>query len=466
MTFIELNKYDFNHIKSLSNEINGISMGKKILFLLCINLIFNCFIIPRDTIQDTLNNLLINNLFDAVKFQNTSMLSRFLDDIHADPNEISNNGRTLLWLAVENNDIETVKILLEDPRTDPNLQGIHELFPLYVAAEEGYDDIVIELLNHPRINVNQQIDDGTTALSIAVQKAKISTVRILSNDPRVDPNLARNDGDFPLFLASFYGNTTIVKILLRNPNINTNQRVRNTNLRTNNGATALYAASFKGDIATVEALLEVQRTNPNLRVVDGNTPLSIATQGNHTRIVELLSTDRRTDPNIVTRNGFSSLFIAACKGYREIVKILLRNPRLRHTRTIPEDRTALANTIISILQGNRIAAENRDPVMIALNNGHLDIAFIILASQNKILKQNLNQQRLSDTARELLDKYDRFIHEDSNELHDAIFTKIVIPENLAPLEEIIDQSLLSFFLGALAENDDEFEQLEQLFVTD
>ena len=97
--------------------------------------------------------------------------------------------KTSLFLAIEKDNVEIVKLLLSNPSIDVN-KGYGNKAPLLLAIEKDNVEIVKLLLSNPSINVNQESETvveyqfkmtriETTALFLTIYQQKIETLKIL-----------------------------------------------------------------------------------------------------------------------------------------------------------------------------------------------------------------------------------------------------------------------------------------------
>lgn len=219
--------------------------------------------------------------FDSIKY----CISRNMIDINSRL-IFYDKHTSLLYLAIEDDEVDLVRILLESPEIDVNFETClytytsnHDVMkeyirtPLSLAIEKGNIDIVRLLLSNDRINVNardidcQEYEDRDnicfykvmnfmdickidieeeyqssskhpinqkSPLIIAVEHGNIEIVRLLLSFPNIDINFISNIGKkeklniewqevSALYIAVDRGMVDIVNLLLSNPDINVNQ---------------------------------------------------------------------------------------------------------------------------------------------------------------------------------------------------------------------------------------------------
>ncbi|XP_070803763.1 ankyrin repeat and SOCS box protein 3 [Pituophis catenifer annectens] len=142
----------------------------------------------------------------------------------ADPNEVTNDATTPLFLAVENEHTNVIKLLLQH---GANLNGSHcwsEWNSLHQAAFQNYSEI-LKLLLDEGANKESVDDFGITPLFIAAQYGKLECLRILISYG-ANINCQAKDQATPLFIAAQEGNDKCVELLLAegaNPNLYCNE---------------------------------------------------------------------------------------------------------------------------------------------------------------------------------------------------------------------------------------------------
>ena len=124
------------------------------------------------------------SLWDCCRHGNDDALRQLLESgavTVEDANRRDGEGRTALYLAVDANHIECIRLLLPLNGIDVNIADRDGWTPLYIACSGGHTDIVRLLL---------------------------------SNGNGIDVNIANRDGYTPLYTACSGGHTDIVRLLL------------------------------------------------------------------------------------------------------------------------------------------------------------------------------------------------------------------------------------------------------------
>ena len=256
------------------------------------------------------------------------IISMLLENGH-DVNVRDGRGATPLWMAVEFNVIDVVKLLLSKKDVDVNHVPIENLSALQLASSSGHLEIVTSLLAHKQIDVNFRDRMGRTALALAAMKDHDNVIQLLLNHKHLDVNLVDFEGrralswDVRLLCASS------VKALLADTNID-------PNFRDWNGMTPLLGvASWLYD--------DIIRSNwMDLRSLDLN--IKRKTNEWRTDIVEVLLSRADVDVNARTLNGRSALWFAAFNGMCGIFKLLLTHPKVELGNRDAAEWTFLAQT--------------------------------------------------------------------------------------------------------------------------
>ncbi|KAL2046727.1 hypothetical protein ABVK25_011599 [Lepraria finkii] len=140
----------------------------------------------------------------------------------------------LLW-SIQNDDIETTKLLLDYPSTDINILDENKKTYLQWSLMSGSRDMTELLLSHPDIDVNMIHDNRDTTLTYAVKTDKIAIATLLLRHPRIDVNIPDQHCSTALMEAAKLGHAQLVDLLLQN---------KSTDLvaRNSSGETAFFLA--------------------------------------------------------------------------------------------------------------------------------------------------------------------------------------------------------------------------------
>ncbi len=284
------------------------------------------------------------------------------------------NQLTPLCLAVRKGHLEIVEPLLQRLEIDVNRPSEPQLCPLYshlthsplhsaviaafdenVQKENGYAIIKL-LLNHKDISPNNKDKDDLTPLHLAIERAvsvqdglirKHSTieigriVEILLQSPQVDCNAKRYHGITPLHRAIDLRQEGIVKLLLERKDII-------IELQDDEGRTPLHLAAQRGDVGIVQALIKAGADKYKL-TKKHITPLHLAIMGGHEKVAESLVTTSSIDQTLV------------------------HEARIYKAATLGDNAT-----MESLLSSDIHRCDLKRPFQIALANGHVKIANLLL----------------------------------------------------------------------------------------
>jgi len=257
-------------------------------------------------------------------------------------NNVGNNGRHALSLAVESGYIEIAKMILQQPGVDVNLRN-----PILLAMDGGHSEIVEMLLENENIEadvmgnnisglilaciknhvkcvelilkhekcrtaayINHEYthaySDNTCALLIAAENNFFEIVRILLKQPETDCNKVSKKGRTLLTYAMVRNQLEILKILLANENIKLDKLDEDEN-------TYLIRACEEESIECVKLFLEDARCSAsivNKKNKYHNTALIIAVKKSNPVMVRLILDFPGTDCNITDEHGFTPLMYA------------------------------------------------------------------------------------------------------------------------------------------------------------
>jgi uncharacterized protein len=222
------------------------------------------------------------------------------------------------------------------------------------AEKQDWAAVSAQLSAKADLNATQV--DGTTALHWAAYHDKADLVtQLLGAGAKADEK--NRYGITPLLLACQNGSEEIVRALLNaGADPDANQR---------GGEEAIMIASRTGKPGAVKALLEHgARIESHDR--SGQTSLMWAAAEGHAEVIDLLiqkgaKVEHRLD------SGFTALLFAAREGKGEAVKILLQHGADVKDAIVTKDRI-----------GGRDAPNGTSAVLLAMENGHFELAMEII----------------------------------------------------------------------------------------
>ncbi|XP_055953567.1 uncharacterized protein LOC129989212 [Argiope bruennichi] len=291
-------------------------------------------------------------------------------------------GRTLLHLAAESNQIEIIKFLAKRMSTISDWKDRNGHFPLYYAVKNNYKNAVLELIDND-ISVEEY-----ESIEMAVRSGYKDILDILLKNCKRDfiTNLCKfrlQNGFSLLHLATVNGHLSVVETLLK-------FRIDIDATVPENGMTSLHLA-IKYDHTEIVEMLVRKKANVNIQSEDGHTPLHLASADGSIRMIEILL---NVGAKLSIRNKSNQLPVelAAANGHLIAVKILLetQEENLNNLLHIAAKNGNLE--IAKYLIGKNCDLHFRDsmhlkPIHVAVQHGHLDIVKLFLKSDES-LKDN------------------------------------------------------------------------------
>ena len=207
-----------------------------------------------------------------------------------------------------------------------------------------------------KADLNTTQVDGTTALHWAAYHDKADIVtQLLGAGAKADA--ANRYGITPLLLACQNGNEEIVRSLL-NAGADANAKQRG-------GETALMIASRTGKPGAVKVLLE-KGAKIDAQDRTGQTALMWAAAEGHAEVIELLI-QKGAEVNHRLKSGFTALLFAAREGKAAAVRMLLKHGADVKDAIVTEGKA-----------GGRDAPNGTSAVLLAMENGHFELAMEII----------------------------------------------------------------------------------------
>lgn len=224
------------------------------------------------------------------------------------------DGKTLLHLAVQENESTVVQYLLKRGE-NPNVADLEGNTPMHIAAAEGYVEMVQTLMaaggdiNHATLN-------NVTPLQAAVEQNRPIMIKAMTQKFHAQVNTIRkNDGWTPLYTAAYKGTQEIVNTLLASD--------ANPNVRNKEGWGALHAACHQGHFTIVKDLLNA-KAYLNTQSNQGTTPLFHAVEAGWMKIIKFI-VERGADVNRSKDGSWSPLHMAVYKGYNDVAEYLIQH---------------------------------------------------------------------------------------------------------------------------------------------
>ncbi len=328
-------------------------------------------------------------LFLAADEGNIDCVKLLLEAEGININQADKDNETPLYRAAKNGHTECVRLLLAAKGINVNQANEDNETPLYCAANEGHTECVRLLLAAEGINVNQADKDNETPILRAARRNRTEALKLLLAAPGIDCNLTDRQGDTPLHEAIAFGHTECAQLLLSRPGVDINS----ANAQ---GETLLFLAAMHGRKNSLELLLALPGINVNKSDKYGRTPLCIAAEKGHADCLQLLLTAPGILINQEAAWGSTPLSIAAYEGHAPCVKLLLATPGIDVNKAnkygnTPLDSAARAGhtecvKLLLAARGININRANHDgvtPLKAATAAGHTECANLIRKAGGK-----------------------------------------------------------------------------------
>jgi ankyrin repeat protein len=262
-------------------------------------------------------------LYSAISVRRGDVI-QFLLDCGANLDIRSNDGKTALHWAADNNamDTEILELILNskaavfiDAKDNQGNTPSH-------LAVANYNEHAMKLLLARKADVSITNKVGWTPLHIAAKLGEPGIVKLLLK-AKIDVNAKDNEGRTPFFLAaanahawndaSFDNGTPVAQRMgLAEYDADKHWKViqllaahkSDINAKDSSGRTPMHVAAASGKIEVVKWLLGHQ-ANINARDNNGRTPLYMATAGGHRSVAELLLANKAA--NVTGNNNLTSM---------------------------------------------------------------------------------------------------------------------------------------------------------------
>lgn len=222
------------------------------------------------------------------------------------------------------------------------------------AEKQDWPAVSAQISAKADLNTTQA--DGTTALHWAAYHDKADIVtQLLAAGAKAD--VANRYGITPLLLGCQNGSEEIVWSLLN--------AGADANVKQRGGETALMIASRTGKPGAVKALIEKGAT-VDAQDRTGQTALMWAAAEGHAEVIDLLI-QKGTDVNHRLKSGFTAQLFAAREGKAAAVRMLLKHGADVKDAIVTKEKT-----------GGRDAPNGTSAVLLAMENGHFELAMEII----------------------------------------------------------------------------------------
>lgn len=165
--------------------------------------------------QDSEGNTVLHLSLKANDLDTAKLL---LSSNRADPKKVNNAGKSVLYLAVEMNLIEIVRICIENYKMSLHTPDHCENSPLFVAAHNP--SMLDYFIRQDCVTGNERDVKGNTLFHVAIKRKYNSIFRDLLSLNKVDVNAQNNKGKTPLHLLYERGLPMPILELLEQQNVN------------------------------------------------------------------------------------------------------------------------------------------------------------------------------------------------------------------------------------------------------
>jgi hypothetical protein len=169
--------------------------------------------------------------------------------------------------------------------------------------------------------------------------------------------------------------------------------------------TELLKAAEEGDLRRVSFYLD-RGMDPNSSDADGNTILMMAARQGHASVTSLI-VSRKASVSRQTRAGDTALMMASLGGHLPVVKLLVQaGAPMGGAAWQPLHYAAFggsADTVRFLLDRgankNALAPNAYTPLMLAIRNGHVDAAKVLLHEHPDLAQRGMAGETALDIAR-------------------------------------------------------------------
>ncbi|HET9843375.1 MAG TPA: ankyrin repeat domain-containing protein, partial [Gammaproteobacteria bacterium] len=248
-------------------------------------------------IQDNLDYKPI--LYHAIKNDRCFEIIRLLvQEGKAETHILDKNGNNLLHIAVQKNQIDTVRLLIKSD-IDINAYNNFKVTALTFAIDLDLVEIVAILVGEGKADVSIKDTYQNNCLHQAVRLQRKEIVQILISKGNANIEDRTPEGNTPLLIAALLGNQEIAHLIL--------QCNADVNAQNNQGTTALHLAMIPDDPTLALMLIREHDADVNVINNGGCTPLHIATGFSRTEIIQALINEKHADVNAKDHDGYTPL---------------------------------------------------------------------------------------------------------------------------------------------------------------
>ena len=290
------------------------SLGRPLIHKAIANLDFLKLLLLQDKIDINAldENLSRTVLHLAIEQNNFSVVAMLVKDERINLNIKDSDGDTPLTLSVKKANLSMTNLLI-DRGADPNIQDANGNTPISISIIKGLADIAQSLIMSPKIDLNIPNKDSNYPIHIAAING-FREIGILINDPRCDVNVVNKNGLTPFFISIIQKDKRCITEFVK-ANRGQNRYDKSSKL-------ALNIAAKLGDEEIFCYLLTLFIDEVNDVDNRGNNPLFTSIMNRRYKISSMLI-DKINNINALNIAGFTCLHYASLLDDRKTIELLL-----------------------------------------------------------------------------------------------------------------------------------------------
>jgi ankyrin repeat protein len=388
------------------------------------------------------------HLYDACKINDIPMveliLSRhvnqdeeWIEESQIDIDAPSNDKRTALHVACQNNHCEIVSLLIE-AGANVNVNDTNNKTPLHLAAASGSREALILLCGNGA-TVNVRDEHGTSPLHLAARNRHYQCIKdlllfhadinfkrfdgatilhecmqtgddqmiefLLTSELRFEVLVNARDelGDTPLFRAVVHDQSSSVRTLLKYKQVGIQHR-------NNNGCNMFHLVQSAGMLQVlVELLNDEEPTTPNTPISPSRKALPFVSYESADVDIKYINTKLQRLLNEGDRHGQTPLHIAVKNNYHQLVKYMLSLLSRNDPKLLTEQTNSLSflgsrkrsKQGYSCINVNAVDNKGNTPYHVAVLKNDQEMVHIF--KQKSEVRNDIKNQR-GDSVKNLLKK--------------------------------------------------------------
>jgi len=325
----------------------------------------------------------ISPLISAVKMNSLESVKYHLSHPQLNIDDITSNGQTALFYAVDKGYLNIVRLLLQH-RASTAIKDVNDNTPLFGAIANNHHEVVKLLLDH-KVDIEAKNKFETTPLMWAASRGNLPAV-ILLIDNAAQVNNKKFDGTTALMLAAQNGHLDTVEYLLNHG--------AKLDMHTNRGRDALTYATDNGHLEVIIKLIE-KGADPESEIPHGQirTILEWASRRRQTKLVQLLV--EKLEERIAKQQTLSTYTITWLINNERIdlLKQITHDPSISQkigdilmTSVLYEDSYQLKQFLKEV-DPNIVASNKKTLLIAAIQTGKIEIVKTLIDDPRTDLNQ-------------------------------------------------------------------------------